>query len=261
MYQRLTTKSLFLALFFLFNLTVITAEAKDQRTGEEKIRIKAPPSIPVLTEVTFKNITGDSLYFEIKGESQSIHLTDIRKVEIPAGKKKNTAHGMIAGSFIGSLGLGFAAILSVSNEDGMFTPEPGPAFLFGGFLGSVLGLGLGAIIGNGVYTVECEEISINDLLDRQNLALTSNAYSILDTKEINHWHLSFITGSNSGGPKNDIEQAMTYGGFNDISPGGWFSDPSTTPESRTGFGETGIPWILALNYQINQRWKGSIQTG
>lgn len=45
---------------------------------------------------------------------------------------------------------------------------------------------------------------------------------------------------------------MTGSGFDQTSPRGWFGGPTPHPFSRTGLGETGAPWMLAMQYSLTQ---------
>ncbi len=65
------------------------------------------------------------------------------------------------------------------------------------------------------------------------------------------WQLIAAPGTTSGGPASDIERAMRAAGFGATSPG--FDDPVEHPFSRTGSGEIGTVWMLAVHRAIGPR--------
>jgi hypothetical protein len=61
--------------------------------------------------------------------------------------------------------------------------------------------------------------------------------------------VSLSLASTSSGPAADLEDAMVVSRFNQASPG-FFGGPVAHPFSRTGLGEIGTPWMIALQYSI-----------
>jgi hypothetical protein len=63
------------------------------------------------------------------------------------------------------------------------------------------------------------------------------------------WLVKLSLATTSSGPAADIEKAMVASGFNQASPA-FVGPPIAHPFSRTGFGQIGSPWMIALHYSI-----------
>lgn len=64
------------------------------------------------------------------------------------------------------------------------------------------------------------------------------------TRPDRRWLVTLSLGTTSNGPATDIEEAMIASGFDEPSPG--LGSPIANPFSKTGFGMTGEPWMVAL---------------
>ena len=73
-------------------------------------------------------------------------------------------------------------------------------------------------------------------------------------KPVRRWSLFFSLGTTSSGPAGAVEDAMIRDGFDETSPGGWWHrGPVEHPYSHTGFGGSGFPWSIQMEYYVNQK--------
>ncbi len=92
----------------------------------------------------------ESLAIRLGERELTIPATQIRRLEVAHGLKKNTVKGAAIGALTGGLGFGllYAIVLS-GDQDSWITITPGQAFLAGLITGGLLGGITGALIGSG----------------------------------------------------------------------------------------------------------------
>jgi hypothetical protein len=88
----------------------------------------------------------------------------------------------------------------------------------------------------------------------------ADSASLLRPRPVRDWDAFWVLGSTSSGPARDLERAMRDAQF-DGNQGycflGFCLPGSDLPLSRTGIGETGVPWHVG----VDRAWRGRIGLG
>ena len=247
--------------FLGFSTNGIYAQPDSIYKGDS-VRVTAPNFLDTRIVGKLMGLRNDSLQVHTYKQDFFIPLCRITKLEVALGKKSNTEKGLIIGALVGGIGLAIILAIAVSDkQDEWFMPTPSEAFRAGFLFGSLLGGLAGAIIGSGIESTRWVKVPLKGLSVGER-----KTTPVLKTegpegkpiqpsgKPVRRWSLSFSLGTTSSGPAGAVEDAMIRDGFDETSPGGWWHrGPVEHPYSHTGFGGSGFPWSIQMEYYVNQK--------
>ena len=236
-------------------------------TGDT-VRIKSRKYFVEPVTCIFNKINNDSLFFLAGNKEIAIPRSCILNIEVVRDKKSNCAKGALIGAAGTGVILGSVmAADAASDQTGWFVFKPGQAFAIGMGAGGLLGAVAGAVIGSGIKSDRWIKIDFNNAkfsertVSKESEISGENKYKYSSGDKKFFWQVSFTIGSTSPGPAGDVEKAMINNGFDGTSPGGWFGGPVDHPNSKSGFGQTGIPWDLQIRFQVKKRFDMLFVTG
>lgn len=258
-----------LLLTFILLFTTRTALAQKMQNViyyNEPVRItlNAPPNSKM--QCLFKGLQNDTLIVELYQKQRLFSLREIKELQVIRGQKSNKGKGALYGSLLGGVGLGFVLVAAVSDDQGEWlTPTPGQAFVAGLIEGGLVGALVGAIVGSGStsprwVTVDLKQIQIaskpepprqTETEKHPKAVIPATKQKLPEKTQVSLRKLSILVSAGicTGGPAKDIESAMSSNGWDDTSPGGWFSGPTTHPHTNKGGA-----FSIQATYELNPRF-------
>jgi hypothetical protein len=127
----------------------LTETGRPAFVGDSVRLITASPARPAGASGRLVAVSPDSFTIRTADGAASFGRSDIRKLEVYAGREAKWAQGWVSGLVIGGVGLGALGLASGNdrpcNDDCFTAAEKGVIGLtFGGFMGSLIGAGVGA---------------------------------------------------------------------------------------------------------------------
>jgi len=261
----------------------------------DSIRVDAPYVFAAEMEGKLLNLSDDTLTFDYSGKIFSIPTNKITNLEVVVGISGNTWNGALYGALAGGITLGTIAAISNSGEEkGWVYFPPTVAFLGGFITGGLVGSIFGMVVGSQTKSPDWQKVDLQNIEfvkiprfsysnqsdkpepppgkspenknriknkphKKENTIIPQNQKSDNNDK----WHLSVSFGTNSSGPASNIETAVRNNGWGDPKPIiGLFhiEGYEQRPETKTGFGEIGIPWSLELTYKVSKIFDAGLLT-